>query len=68
MSSERWSNLPKVTQRSCAHTTQARLPVRADRLFYEWMSKRLGSLGALTSRAAEGRYHLPRVLLLLIQT
>lgn len=50
-----------------AHKIQARLPGRTGRLFYEWVSKRVGSLGTLELRAAEGKYHLPLFLLLLIQ-
>lgn len=51
-----------------AHTTQARWLARMGRRFYEWVNRRLGSLGALALRAAEGRHHLPLFLLLLIPT
>lgn len=50
----------------CAHTTQASWLARMGRRFYEWVNRRLGSLGTLALLTPEGRHHLPLFLSLLI--
>lgn len=50
----------------CAHTTQASWLARMGRRFYEWVNRRLGSLGMLALLTPEGRHHLLLFLSLLI--
>lgn len=50
----------------CAHTTQASWLAWMCRRFYEWVNRRLSSLGVLPLLTPEGRHHLPLFLSLLI--